>query len=121
MSTQGVTFPLPLSRRLTDICRCSLDGEEGGEVGRVGGDDDQREEPPDAADYSGRRRLPTIATISTPAMLPIDRHARATSKYASKRPSRICMCLILDTYIQSGAEISGRTTGCGIKIYPSKM
>ena len=30
-----------------------VDGEECGEVGGVGGDDDQGEEPPDAADYPG--------------------------------------------------------------------
>ena len=30
-----------------------LHREEGGQVGGVGGDDDQGEEPPDAADYPG--------------------------------------------------------------------
>ena len=34
----------------------ALDGEEGGEVGRVRRDDDQREEPPDAADDTTRHR-----------------------------------------------------------------
>ena len=37
--------------------RHTLDGEEGGQVGRVRRDDDQREEPPDGADDARRRRL----------------------------------------------------------------
>ena len=35
----------------------ALDGEEGGEVGGVGGDEDGREEPPDPRDDARRRRL----------------------------------------------------------------
>ena len=35
----------------------ALDGEEGGEVGGVGGDEDRREEPPDARHDPRRRRL----------------------------------------------------------------
>ena len=31
----------------------ALDGEEGGEVGGVGGDHDQREEPPEGSNHSG--------------------------------------------------------------------
>ena len=48
-----------------------VDGEEGGEVGGVGGDDDQGEEPPDGAHYprAGSLRVQTrplqTSTIST--------------------------------------------------------
>jgi len=36
-----------------------FDGEEGGEVGRVGGDDDEGEEPPGTAHHTPRQR-PTM-------------------------------------------------------------
>ena len=38
--------------RVLDRRDHSLDGEERGQVGRIRGDDDQREEPPDSADDS---------------------------------------------------------------------
>ena len=37
-----------------DGCDHAVDGEEGGEVGRVRGDQDQREEPPDPTLASAR-------------------------------------------------------------------
>ena len=50
---------------LTYACGCSFHREEGGEVSRVGRDDDEREEPPDAAHNSGRGCLPTVAIMYT--------------------------------------------------------
>ena len=43
----------------------ALDGEERGEVGRVGGDEDQSEEPPDAADQTRRQRPRSNLRTST--------------------------------------------------------
>ena len=57
--------------RVLDGCDHLVDGEEGGEVGGVGGDDDQGEEPPDGAHYprAGSLRVQTrplqTSTIST--------------------------------------------------------
>ena len=41
--------------------RHALDGQEGGQVGRVRRDDDEREEPPDGAHDARRRRLQSVS------------------------------------------------------------
>ena len=71
-----------------------VDGEEGGEVGGVGGDDDQGEEPPDGAHYprAGSLRVQTrplqTSTISTIYLIELQTNLREIFTTKEKTPAR---------------------------------